>query len=287
MVTFLKHTKTSEMAFFHVCYFDAFWRQTLKVAGSVHRSMFYGWRKFGCRSAKGTWPTGVWKRHLRIGNCCMRPRGEVPPDFTPPCGDFVLQLAFGLKWAHSKFGMKPWNPGGATVENVVFSLFSSCLELALFHVYIFVAFKCIQVKVGRLVLWSMLYNSVKHQGHRMKVTWLIGAWRPDVRRRICHPWISPPGRRFRTPASCCFQMASYQIGVQTVTTEGSYSGKSVFSFLRMRNAEFLFFSCPGGRWRVSRIIVAVTTVLSKSRRFASSLVVFLHVSNVDSRWEPP
>ena len=60
--------------------------------------------------------------------------------------------------------------GGATVENAVFSLFWSFSELALFHVYIFVAFESIQIKVGRLVLWSMLYNSVKHEDHRRKVT---------------------------------------------------------------------------------------------------------------------
>ena len=111
MVTFLKHTEPSEMALFHVCYFDAFWRQTLKVAGSVHSSMSYRLRKVRCRSAKGTWPTCLWKRHLRMRNCSMRPRGEVPPDFTPRFGHFVLQLAFGVKWPHSKFRMKPLKPG--------------------------------------------------------------------------------------------------------------------------------------------------------------------------------
>ena len=73
-------------------------------------------------------------------NCSMRPRGEVPPDFTPRFADFVVQLAFCLKWPHSKFGIKPLKPGGATPENVVFPLFSSFSELALFHVYIFVPF---------------------------------------------------------------------------------------------------------------------------------------------------
>lgn len=112
MVTTLKHRKTSEMALFHVCHFKAFLRRTLKVAESVDCSMLYGWQKFGCRRIKGTWPTGVWKRHLRMRNFCIRPRGEVPPDLTPRFGDFVLQLAFGVKWPHSKFGMKPSNPGG-------------------------------------------------------------------------------------------------------------------------------------------------------------------------------
>ena len=120
MVTFLKHTETSEMALFHVCYLHTFWCQTLKLAGSVYRLMLYGWQKFQCPSAKGTWPTCVWKRHLRMANFRIRPWGEVPPDFTPRFGDFVLQLAFGLKWAHAKFGMKPLKPGGATAENVLF-----------------------------------------------------------------------------------------------------------------------------------------------------------------------
>lgn len=101
------------------------------------------------------------------------------------------------------------------------------------------------------------------------------------------PWISPPGRRFRTTATYCFLMARYQFGVQRVTTEGIYSAKCVFSFWRMRNGELLVFSCPGGSLRLSHIIAALATVLCKSRRFARSLVVFPHVSNVDTGWEPP
>ena len=68
-------------------------------------------------------------------------KGRSPPGFPPRFGDFVFQLAFGLKWPHSKFGMKPLKlgGGGATVQNV-FSLSWSFSELALFHVYIFVAF---------------------------------------------------------------------------------------------------------------------------------------------------
>ena len=121
MVTFLKHTETSEMALFHVCYLHAFWRQTLKLAGSVYGSMLYGWQKFRCGNTKGTWPTWVWKRHLRMQNCSMRPRKEVPPDFIPRFADFVLQLAFGLKWPHSKFGMKPLKLGGGYRRKRCFS----------------------------------------------------------------------------------------------------------------------------------------------------------------------
>ena len=108
------------MALFHVCYLHAFWRQTLKLAGSVYGSMLYGWQKFRCGNTKGTWPTWVWKRHLRMQNCSMRPRKEVPPDFIPRFADFVLQLAFGLKWPHSKFGMKPFKLGGGLPSKTLF-----------------------------------------------------------------------------------------------------------------------------------------------------------------------
>ena len=57
---------------------------------------------------------------------------------------------------------------------------------------------------------------------------------------------TPPGPRFPSATSCSFQMARYPIGVERVTSEGSYSAKSVFSFSRMRNAEFVFFGLPGG-----------------------------------------
>ena len=155
MVTFLKHAKTSEMALFHVCYFQGFWRLTMEVAQRVHRSMSYGLRKFGRRGEKVTWLRGPGKRHLRMANFRIRPWGEVTPDFTPRSPDFVFQLAFGVKRSHSKFGFKPLKPGGATGENVVFSLFWSFSELVLFHVYIFLAFYCIEAKVGRVVPCSV------------------------------------------------------------------------------------------------------------------------------------
>ena len=104
-----------------------------------------------------------------MANFKIRPWGEVPPDFTPRFPDFVLQLAFGVKPSHSKFRLKPLKPGGAAGENV-FSLFLSFSELALFHVYIFLAFYCIATKVGRVVPSPMLWNSVKVERHRVKVT---------------------------------------------------------------------------------------------------------------------
>lgn len=174
MVTFLKHAKTSEMALFHVCHFDGFCRLTLEFAEGVHRSMSYGLQKFGRGGKKVTWLTGPGKRHLRMANFTIRPWGEVPPDFTPRFPDFVLQLAFRMKPSHSKFGFKPLKPGGATGWDVVFSLVLSFSELALFHVYIFLAFYCIATKVGRVVPSSMLWNCVKVERHRVKVTWRIG-----------------------------------------------------------------------------------------------------------------
>lgn len=56
---------------------------------------------------------------------------------------------------------------------------------------------------------------------------------------------TPPARRFRSAASCSLQMATYPIAVEKVTSEGSYSAKSVFSFSRMRNAELVFCGCRG------------------------------------------
>lgn len=52
-------------------------------------------------------------------------------------------------------------PGGGTVENVLLSRFCSPLELASFHVYMLAPFLPIAMKLGRVVLWSMVYNSVK------------------------------------------------------------------------------------------------------------------------------
>lgn len=98
---------------------------------------------------------------------------------------------------------------------------------------------------------------------------------------------TPPGPRFPSAASCSFQMARYPVGVERVTSERSYSAKSVFSFSRMRNAEFVFFGLRGAFWHFRHIIVALSTVLCKCRRFRRWLVVFLHLSNIDSRWEPP
>ena len=50
---------------------------------------------------------------------------------------------------------------GGTVENVLLSRFCSPLELASLHVYMLAPFLPIAVKLGRVVLWSMVYNSVK------------------------------------------------------------------------------------------------------------------------------
>ena len=74
-----------------------------------------------------------------------------------------------MKPSHSKFGLKPLKPGGATGENVVFSLFLSFSESALFHAYIFLAFYCIATTVGRVVPCSMLFNFVKVEGHTVQV----------------------------------------------------------------------------------------------------------------------
>ena len=187
MVTFLKHAKTSEMALFHVCHFQGFCPVTLEFAEGVRRSMSYGLLKFGGGHRKVTWLRGPGKRHLRMANFRLKPWGEVPPDFTPPSPDFVFQLVFGVKPSHSKFGFKPLKPGRATGENVVFSLFWSFSELALFHVYIFLAFYCMATKVSRVVPCSMLFSFLKVEGHTAQVTWLTGLWTHRVGERISPP----------------------------------------------------------------------------------------------------
>ena len=51
----------------------------------------------------------------------MIPKKEVPPDLTPRFPDFVVQLAFGPKWPHTKFGVKPLKPGGGLPSKMCFS----------------------------------------------------------------------------------------------------------------------------------------------------------------------
>ena len=140
MVTFLKHAKTSEMALFHVCYFQGFWRLTMEVAQRVHRSMSYGLRKFGRRGEKVTWLRGPGKRHLRMANFRIRPWGEVTPDFTPRSHDFVFQLAFGVKRSHSKFGFKPLKPGGLRAKTLFFLCFGHFLSWCCFTCISFLRF---------------------------------------------------------------------------------------------------------------------------------------------------
>ena len=89
---------------------------------------------------------------------------------SPRFSDFVLQLAFGPKWPQTKFGFKPLKPGRAAPQNVFFPLFRSFSEMPLFHFYIFVAFYSLGVKLGRLLVWSMVDNSANGQGPTIKVT---------------------------------------------------------------------------------------------------------------------
>lgn len=128
------------MALFRICHFEPFQGLTLKLTGGVHCSMLYTLARFRGPSSNITCLLDPAKPHLRRLHLVFDPWGEVLPVFTPRSPDFGLQLAFGLKWAYSKFGLKPLKPGGATPENVFFSLFSSFFEMALFHFHIFLVF---------------------------------------------------------------------------------------------------------------------------------------------------
>ena len=144
-------SKTAEMALFHVWHFEPFQRLTLNLTGAVHCSMFYTLTKFPGRAINITWLIVYGKPHLRRLHPVFYPLGEVPPDFTPRSPDFVVQLAFDLKWLHSKFGFEPLKPGGATLENVFFSPFCLCFEMPLFHFHIFLSFYSLALKLRRLL----------------------------------------------------------------------------------------------------------------------------------------
>ena len=110
---FFDASKTTEMALFHVWHFKPFSCLKLKLAGIVHSSMFYDFRKLHGHRSNITWLIAYGKPHVRRLHGFFHPWGEVPPDFTPRSPDFVLQLAFDVKWPRSKFELQPLKPGGA------------------------------------------------------------------------------------------------------------------------------------------------------------------------------
>lgn len=172
------------MALFHVWHFQPFQRLTLKLTGAVHCSMFYKFTKFPGRALNITWLIVYGKPHLRRLHPVFYPWGEVPPDFTPRSPDFVLQLAFDLKWPHSKFGLEPLKPRGAILENVFFSPFLPVFEMAL----------SLALKLGRLPVWSMVYKCAKWNGQTRKVTWLMSLRKAHLKSRISPPpGFFPPG----------------------------------------------------------------------------------------------
>lgn len=145
------------------------------LSWSAYRSKLADWSIPQCFTTLWSIKVIEWKsRALSVCKDLISVNVFLPTRFPPPRdAEFVVHVAFALKWTHSQFGIKRSNPGGATVPKVVFSLLSCFWQLALFHVNIFVAFEWIQVKVGRVVLSWMVYKSVKHQRHRMEVTWLL------------------------------------------------------------------------------------------------------------------
>ena len=82
----------------------------------------------------------------------------------------MLYLGFGLKWSHTKFGVKRSKPGGATLENFFWALFRLFTEMPVFHFSMFVVFDPITVKLDTVLLSSMAYKSMKFDGHSMRDT---------------------------------------------------------------------------------------------------------------------
>lgn len=133
---------------------------------------------------KVTWLIGLWKRHLR-------PRISSPV-FTFRSPNFVLYLGFGLKWSHTKFGVKRSKPGRATLENVFWALFRLFLEMPVFHFSMFVIFYPITVKLHTVLFSSMAYKSMKFDGHSMRDTWLACFPKRHLRLLKCSPAFYPP-----------------------------------------------------------------------------------------------
>ena len=205
---FFGASKTTEMALFHVWHFKAFNRLALKQAGAVYCLSLYKLTKCRCGRSNITWRIGPGKPHRRRLHPVFDPWGEVPPVFIPRSPDFVLQLTFGLKWPHAKFGVRPLKPGGATLENVFFPLFRSFFDMPLFHFYIFL----VLYSFGGLLVWSMVYKFAKGNGQTLKVMWLISL------RNLISDHVFPPVCRLRTPASFWSQLVTYQIWRETVKT---------------------------------------------------------------------
>ena len=66
--------------------------------------------------------------------------------------------------------MKPLKPGGATLENVFFTLFGPFLEMRRFHFRIFVVFYSISMKLATLLVCSMIYQYTNREAKSIKVT---------------------------------------------------------------------------------------------------------------------
>ena len=96
----------------------------------MQRSTFYRLTKFGVVWQKSR---DEWRSENGISECeiPVRPQGEnPPPGFHPRSLDFVLQLTFGAKWSHTKFGVKPLKPGGLASKMSLwacFTCFQRCL----------------------------------------------------------------------------------------------------------------------------------------------------------------
>ena len=97
----------------------------------------------------------------------------------------------------------------------------------------------------------------------------------------------PRDRDFLVQLAVPSKWRDIQLGLKGLQVRGA-TLQNLFSRFRacaMRNS--FFWGSRGAFWHFRHIIVALSTVLCKCRRFRRWLVVFLHLSNIDSRWEPP
>ena len=161
------------------------------------------------------WPG---KTHLRRLHPVSDLSGEVLPVFNPRSPDFVLQLAFGLKWPHSKSGVKPLKPGGATLENVFFpcfALFSRCL------CFTSISFLSCTLLASNLAgcLFGRWSTCVPREMVRQSKSCDLSVSENLISDHVFFPPVfNPPVCRLRTPASFWSELVTYQIWRDTVKT---------------------------------------------------------------------
>lgn len=216
----------------------------------------------------------VGKPDVRMWNCGMTPWREVPPDLTCWSGDFVLQVGFGLKWVHVKFGMKPSNPGGLAWKTCFGFVSHQYLGSVLLHAGESCHSGCLVNGLQVCERWRSLNETHSSYGC-VKRSCSVTSFSP----RIC-----PPG----------FEIARWSCVWPQKGNIPNVPSKGDKCYCRM---SFLFahaqwwIPCFSVRFtcflRFDDITVALTTMFLQQRRFRRQVVLLLNLINFHGGWEPP